>query len=32
MFIVERTTWEGAVPVTFVRLAHGPGYRMQTAL
>lgn len=32
LFVVDRTTWEGARPVTCVRLAHAPGYRMQTMI
>lgn len=30
LFITERTTWTSADPITFVRLAHAPGYRVQT--
>lgn len=30
LFITERTTWTAEAPITFVRLAHGPGYRVQT--
>lgn len=32
VFTVERTTWNGAVPITWVRLAYAPGYRMRTEL
>ncbi len=32
LFIVERTTWEGDCAVTWVRLAHAPGYRLHTLL
>lgn len=32
LFVVDRTTWEGERPVTCVRLAHAPGYRMQTMI
>lgn len=30
LFVIDRTTWEGARPITCVRLANAPGYRMQT--
>jgi len=30
LFVTERTTWSPAAAITFVRLAHAPGYRMQT--
>lgn len=30
LFITERTTWTAEAPITFVRLAHAPGYRVQT--
>ena len=30
LFITERTTWTPDAPITFVRLAHAPGYRVQT--
>ncbi len=30
LFITERTTWEAEAPITLVRLAHRPGYRVQT--
>lgn len=30
LFITERSTWGAEVPITFVRLAHAPGYRVQT--
>ncbi|NCO85518.1 MAG: UTRA domain-containing protein [Rhodobacterales bacterium] len=29
---VLRTTWDGARPITWVRLLHAPGYRMRMAL
>lgn len=32
LFITERTTWSAGAAITFVRLAHAPGYRMQTLL
>lgn len=32
LFIVDRTTWNGPAPITAVRLAYAPGYRMATAL
>jgi len=32
LFVVERATVLAAVPVTLARLAHAPGYRMQTVL
>lgn len=32
LFITERATWTADAPVTLVRLAHAPGYRMQTAI
>lgn len=32
LFVIERTTWAGEVPITFVRLAYGPGYRLHTVL
>ena len=32
LFVIDRTTWEGDRPVTCVRLAHAPGYRMQTMI
>lgn len=32
LFAIERTTWNGAVPITFVRLAYRPGYRMTTEI
>ena len=32
LFVVERTTWDGATPITAVRLSYRPGYRMQTRL
>ena len=31
LFITERCTW-GDQPITWVRLAHAPGYRLQTML
>lgn len=30
LFITERATWTAEAPITHVRLAHAPGYRMQT--
>jgi GntR family transcriptional regulator, histidine utilization repressor len=30
LFITERTTWTAEAPITLVRLAHAPGYRVQT--
>src|SRR3989338_6815204 len=30
LFITERTTWTAEAPITAVRLAHAPGYRVQT--
>lgn len=32
LFAMDRTTWAGALPVTTVRLAYAPGYRMTTAI
>lgn len=32
LFITERTTWTAEAPITLVRLAHAPGYRLQTML
>lgn len=32
LFVTERTTFSGETPITLVRLAHAPGYRMQTGL
>ncbi|MDE3122023.1 MAG: UTRA domain-containing protein [Paracoccaceae bacterium] len=32
LFIIERSTWLGAVPITAVRLAHPPGYRLSTEM
>ena len=32
LFITERCTWGEAAPITWVRLAHAPGYRLQTLL
>ena len=32
LFVVERTTRDGATPITTVRLCHAPGYRMSTHL
>lgn len=32
LFAIERTTWAGARPITAVRLAYAPGYRMRTAI
>lgn len=30
LFVTERTTWTTEAAITFVRLAHAPGYRLQT--
>ena len=30
VFVVDRITWDGQVPVTAVRLSYAPGYRMNT--
>jgi GntR family histidine utilization transcriptional repressor len=30
VFVTERTTWASEAPITFVRLVHAPGYRLQT--
>ena len=32
LFAIDRTTWSGADPITAVRLAYAPGYRMTTAI
>ncbi len=32
LFVAERTTWTGDAPITAVRLAYAPGYRVQTVL
>lgn len=32
VFVNERVTWSGEAPITFVRLLHGPGYRLRTML
>ena len=32
LFITERTTWTGDIPITSVRLAFAPGYRLQAVL
>lgn len=32
LFVMDRSTWHGDRPVTCVRLAHAPGYRMQTMI
>lgn len=32
LFAIDRTTWSGAIPITAVRLAYAPGYRMSTAI
>ena len=32
LFITERCTWSPEAPITWVRLAHVPGYRLQTRL
>ncbi len=32
LFITERCTWGADAPITWVRLSHAPGYRLQTLL
>jgi GntR family transcriptional regulator, histidine utilization repressor len=32
LFIIERITWNGATPVTHVRLAYAPGYTMNSVI
>ena len=32
LFITERGTWGDTAPITWVRLAYGPGYRLHTAV
>jgi GntR family histidine utilization transcriptional repressor len=32
LFLTERTTWTAEAPVTMVRLAYAPGYRLQTLI
>lgn len=32
LFIIERSTWGEAAPITWVRLAYAPGYRLHTAV
>ena len=32
LFITERSTWGDATPITWVRLAYAPGYRLHTAV
>ena len=32
VFVVERTTWLDAVAITWVRIAYGPGHRVETTL
>ena len=32
VFVTERLTWTADAPITFVRLLHGPGYRLRTVL
>ena len=32
ILVMERTTWNGRQPITSVRLAHAPGYKMLTTL
>jgi len=32
LFITERATWAAEGPITWVRLSHAPGYRLQTLL
>ncbi|HEX9859329.1 MAG TPA: UTRA domain-containing protein, partial [Paracoccaceae bacterium] len=32
LFITERTTWTDGTPITLVRLAYAPGYRLHTTV
>ncbi len=32
LFIVERVTWQEAIPVTYVRLAYAPGYHLTSVI
>jgi GntR family histidine utilization transcriptional repressor len=32
MFVVERTTWLGSLPITSVQMAYAPGFKMHTQL
>ena len=32
LFITERSTWGDSAPITWVRLAYAPGYRLHTAM
>lgn len=32
LLVLERTTWNGETPITWMRLAHVPGYRMRTSI
>lgn len=32
VFVTERMTWTSDAPITFVRLLHGPGYRLRTMI
>lgn len=32
LFITERETWTATAPITLVRLAHVPGYKVQTTV
>lgn len=32
VFVTERVTWGTDAPITFVRLLHGPGYRLRTGV
>ncbi|MEN9409107.1 MAG: hypothetical protein RL216_1081 [Pseudomonadota bacterium] len=32
VFVTERVTWTAEAPITFVRLLHGPGYRLRTVV
>ncbi len=32
LFVTERTTWTAEAAITLVRLAHAPGYRLQTMI
>lgn len=31
LFVIERTTWAGSMPITAVQLIHAPGYRLTAA-
>lgn len=32
IFLVNRTTWDGRLPITSVRLAYAPGFKMRTTI